>query len=322
MRVPATLRLEAESPADLALSAAILARGGLVAFPTETVYGLGADATNPLAVAGIYNAKGRPAFNPLIAHVASWEQARALGDFDGAAEKLAAAFWPGALTLVVPHRGNICDLARAGLDTIGLRLPGSAVARALISAAGCPVAAPSANRSGHVSPVTAAHVLQDLDGRIDGVLNGGACAVGLESTIIACLDGTVSLLRPGGITIEAAVAVLGQELGGAAAEVIAPGMLASHYAPNATLRLDAQRLRDGETGIDFGGQLRRAAGRHGLLADLSPSSDLAEAAANLFTCLRALDQSGADRAAIAPIPRHGLGAAINDRLNRAAAGRA
>ena len=318
MRVRSTVCLSADAPGALVRASASLAAGGLVAFPTETVYGLGADATAAAAVAGIFEAKGRPAFNPLIVHVASTADALDLGAFSPAAELLAAAFWPGALTLVVPHRGGICDLARSGLDSLALRVPSSAIARQLIAASGRPIAAPSANRSGHVSPVSAAHVARDLDGRIDVILDGGPCSIGVESTIVACLDNEIRLLRPGGIASELIESVLQRRLGShAQGALIAPGMLASHYAPRAQLRLNADALGSDEAGIDFGGQLSAGAAG-GWIMDLSPSGSLAEAAARLFTCLRALDDAGVHRAAVAPIPGHGLGAAINDRLGRAA----
>ena len=322
MKLLPTRMLDAARPGQIAAAAVCLRNGGLVAFPTETVYGLGADATSGPAVARIYEAKGRPAFNPLIAHVPALAQAQMFGDFSAAALALAEAFWPGPLTLVVPHRGGICDLARAGLDSIGLRVPGSKVARQLLALAGIPIAGPSANRSGHVSPVAAAHVLADLGGRIDLILDDGPCPVGVESTIVACLGGVPRLLRPGGIPVEAIEAVLGTPLEREAGRgILAPGQLASHYAPRARLRLNARHLQAGETGVDFGGILRRAWPEAAILADLSPPGDLAEAAANLFTCLRQLDHSGAARAAFAPVPATGLGAAINDRLARAAAGR-
>jgi L-threonylcarbamoyladenylate synthase len=314
-------RLLAADAAGVSEAAEILRAGGLAAFPTETVYGLGADATDARAVAGIYRAKGRPSFNPLIAHVADVALARREGRFDDRAEKLAEAFWPGPLTLVLPlaEAAQTCDLARAGLDSIGLRFPAHPVARKLLAAAGRPIAAPSANLSGHVSPATPAHVLADLDGRIDAVLDGGACPVGVESTIVALLDGTPRLLRPGGVSRSALEQILGCRLeghGGDSAKPLAPGLLASHYAPRANLRLNAQSLREGEAGLDFGGRFFGAT-----LYDLSPSSNLDEAAANLFTYLRALDQGGAEKIAVAPIPEVDLGEAINDRLRRAAAPR-
>ncbi len=314
-------RLLAADAAGVSEAAEILRAGGLVAFPTETVYGLGADATDPRAVAGIYRAKGRPSFNPLIAHVADVALARREGRFDDRAEKLAEAFWPGPLTLVLPlaETAQTCDLARAGLDSIGLRLPAHPVAQKLLAAAGRPIAAPSANLSGHVSPATPTHVRTDLEGRIDAVLDGGACPVGVESTIVALLDDTARLLRPGGVSRSALEQILGCKLeghGGDSAKPLAPGLLASHYAPRAKLRLNAQSLREGEAGLDFGGRFFGAT-----LYDLSPSSNLDEAAANLFTFLRALDQGGAANIAVAPIPEVDLGEAINDRLRRAAAPR-
>jgi L-threonylcarbamoyladenylate synthase len=318
-----TTRWLAADAAGVAEAAEMLRRGRLVAFPTETVYGLGADATDARAVAEIYRAKGRPSFNPLIAHVSSVGAARREGRFDQRAEKLTEAFWPGPLTLVLPLAAGaqVCDLARAGLASVGLRMPAHPVAQDLLAAAGRPIAAPSANRSGHVSPATPAHVLVDLDGRIDAVLNGGACAVGVESTIVALLDGPPRLLRPGGVSRAALQEALGMELLGAGeggGRPLAPGLLASHYAPRGFLRLDAEFLRDDEAGLDFGG---RFAGAAATIFDLSPRGDLAEAAANLFSFLRALDDRGATNIAVAPIPLDDLGEAINDRLRRAAAPR-
>jgi len=302
-------------------AARILRAGGLVAFPTETVYGLGADATSEATVRRIYAAKGRPSFNPLIAHVSGLAEAREQGVFSDEAVRLAEAFWPGPLTLVAPlsPRATVCALARAGLDSIALRAPAHPVALGLISAVGRPLAAPSANRSGRVSPVTAAHVAQDLGGRVDLILDGGPCSVGVESTIISCLDGRLRLLRPGGIARSAIEAVLGFSLAepSASGEILSPGALASHYAPRAKLRLEATNLEADEAGLDFGGRFRLSAN----VRDLSPRGDLAEAAANLFAFLRELDALGPSRIAVAPIPRRGLGEAINDRLNRAAAPR-
>ncbi len=314
-----TLRLHPDL-AGIAAAAALLRRGGLVAFPTETVYGLGADAGSAEAVAGIYAAKGRPRFNPLIAHVADLDAALEQGAFCRDALALARAFWPGPLTLVVPASPSctVSDLARAGLDSVALRVPAHPVARALIAAAGVPVAAPSANRSGRISPTMAAHVHGDLDGRIDAVLDGGATAVGVESTIVSCL-GAPTLLRPGGVTREAIEAVLGRNLAAPAqgGPRIAPGMLLSHYAPRAAVRLGAEALRPGEAGLDFGG---RFAGQGGAVLDLSPRRDLGEAASNLFGFLRRLDDAlgGSGTIAVAPIPTEGLGEAIADRLARAA----
>lgn len=292
--------------------------------PTETVYGLAADATSETAVAAIYAAKGRPAFNPLIAHVCGVDSARELARFDVDAERLARAFWPGPLTLVLPVEPTcrISLLARAGLDSLALRAPDHAVARALIEAAGRPLAAPSANRSGHVSPTTADHVLADLDGRIDWILDAGPSRHGLESTIVACLEGGPTLLRPGALPLEAIEAALGRPLvSPVAARNVpnAPGQLASHYAPTARLRLGAVTVGGHEAALDFGGVLAGAPSRARL--DLSPSGDLFEAATNLFAHLRALDASGASAIAVALIPARGLGAAINDRLQRAAAPR-
>jgi L-threonylcarbamoyladenylate synthase len=304
-------------------AARLLVAGGLVAFPTETVYGLGADATNAAAIAKLYAAKGRPSFNPLIAHLADAEAAMREGQFSAAAQKLAERFWPGALTLVVPvgEGSRICDLARAGLRSVGLRVPAHPVAHALLKEAGRPIAAPSANRSGHVSPVSADHVIEDLADKIDLILDGGACDVGIESTIVACLDDRPRLLRPGGIAREAIEEVLSVPLividGRASGGPIAPGMLASHYAPRAALRLDANALEPGEAGLDFGGRFPPRA----QVLDLSPRRDTIEAAANLYSYLRRLDASGAETIAVAPIPAAGLGEAIRDRLKRAAAPR-
>ena len=312
----ATARLP-NTPAGREDAADRLRAGRLVAFATETVYGLGADATSPHAVAAIYDAKGRPAFNPLIAHVATPEAARREGVFDASAQALADAFWPGPLTLVVPvaATGTVCDLARAGLASVALRVPAHAGLREILSRVGRPVAAPSANRSGHVSPVDADHVLADLDGRIDAVLDGGRASVGIESTIVACLGGPAVLLRAGAVTrarIEAVVGPLGTP---APATINAPGMLASHYAPATPLRLDALALEEGEAGLDF------AARFGGRVLDLSPIGDPVEAAVNLYSFLRRLDAARPRRIAVAPIPMTGLGEAINDRLRRAAAPR-
>jgi L-threonylcarbamoyladenylate synthase len=292
--------------------------------PTETVYGLAADATSDQAVAAIYAAKERPAINPLIAHVLDLEAAHEHAVFNPEAERLARAFWPGPLTLVLPA-ALICRvslLARAGLDTVALRSPADETARALIEAAGVPLAAPSANRSGRVSPTTAAHVLADLDGRVDWILDGGPCRYGLESTIVAAVAGRIALLRPGAIARETLESALGSPIetsGGSTAEPTAPGQLASHYAPHAKLRLGAVEAHADEAALDFGEILAPSAA--GARLDLSPGRDLAEAASHLFAYLRALDAAGAARIAVAPIPEHGLGAAINDRLRRAAAPR-
>lgn len=317
-----TRRLEA---AEAAEAGRLIAAGGLVAFPTETVYGLGADATDPMAVAALYAAKGRPSFNPLIAHAPSLDAARRLGRFDAMAALLAETFWPGPLTLVVPcaEDGPVCDLARAGLPSVALRAPDHPVARALIEAAGRPVVAPSANRSGRVSPTSAAHVLEDLDGLIDAVVDGGDTVVGVESTIVACLDGTPRLLRPGGLPREAIEEALGRPLGPPQADAhapLAPGRLASHYAPDASVRLDAEDVSAHEAYLGFGPDGGLGA-RAAAYENLSPSGDLREAAARLFAALRRLDASGARAIAVAPIPTGGLGDAIRDRLERAAAPR-
>jgi L-threonylcarbamoyladenylate synthase len=264
--MPGSSRTQRLAPdrAGIAMAADILRAGGLVAFPTETVYGLGADATSAEAVAGIYAAKERPRFNPLIAHVASSEAALAQGSFNGPAQRLADAFWPGPLTLVVPAAATctVADLARAGLDSIGLRVPAHPLAQGLLDRVGHPVAAPSANRSGRVSPTTADHVLGDLDGRINAVIDGGSAVVGVESTIIACLDDTPRLLRPGGVPRDAIEAVIGRPLAaeqGADAKPLAPGMLASHYAPRARVRLNATTIAAGEAALLFGSMQPRTA---------------------------------------------------------------
>lgn len=307
--------------AGVAEAASLVRAEKLVAFPTETVYGLGADATSEAAVARIYAAKRRPSFNPLIAHVASLEEAEAQGIFSSEAHRLAERFWPGPLTLVVPLAPNatVCGLARAGQATIALRVPSNSTALSLIAAAGRPLAAPSANRSGRVSPVSAAHVFEDLSADIDLILDGGPCPVGVESTIIACLDGPPLLLRPGGLSRSLIEETLGVALAGGKHEgaIIAPGALSSHYAPRARLRLNASRLEQDEAGLDFGGRFSS----RGAVLDLSPTENLDEAAANLFGFLRELDTKGPVSIAVAPIPYVGLGEAINDRLKRAAAPR-
>ena len=310
-------------PEGLGEAARLLAAGGLVAFPTETVYGLGADATSGEAVARIYAAKGRPSFNPLIAHVTGLKTAEREGIFNADARALAQAFWPGPLTLVVPVAAtcSVSTLARAGLDSIGLRVPAHPVALALLEAFGKPVAAPSANRSGRVSPTRADHVAADLTGRIEAILDGGATEVGVESTIVACLPDGPRLLRPGGVTRQAIETVLGRALPleeGAGA-VIAPGMLQSHYAPHCAVTLEATKGDPNAALLDFRGQL---AGEPCVTRlDLSETGDLMEAAARLFDALRVLDASGARRILVAPVPMAGLGEAINDRLARAAAPR-
>jgi L-threonylcarbamoyladenylate synthase len=321
----ATERLGA-SAGDLDRAQAILRAGGTVAFPTETVYGLGADATNPEAVGRIFAAKERPRFNPLIAHVADVNAALREGRFDETARALASAFWPGPLTIVVPAAATctVSDLARAGLDSVALRVPAHPLAHTLLEEFGRPLAAPSANRSGRVSPTRAEHVLVDLDGRIDAVVDGGPAEVGLESTIIACLGGSPRLLRPGGIARQDVETICGrmiEEDREAVSTPLAPGMLASHYAPHAKVRLEADEIFGGEAALLFGLVQPRGAGEARALLNLSERADLLEAAANLFSHLRRLDASGAATIAVSPIPDRGLGEAINDRLRRAAADR-
>jgi L-threonylcarbamoyladenylate synthase len=320
-------RLVGADQAAVATAAQVLTAGGLVAFPTETVYGLGADAGNGVAVAQLYEAKGRPAFNPLISHVADIAAARRLGHFDAAATRLAERFWPGPLTLVLPKAPDcpVAELATAGLDTIAVRVPDHAVARDLLKAVGKPVVAPSANRSGHLSPTTAQHVLADLGGRIDLILDGGPTLVGVESTIVACL-GEPMLLRPGGLSRADIERTLGQPLAEhrAAAEAdapIAPGQFASHYAPHARLRLEARSVDAGEALLTFGATLPAGADRAARTLNLSSRGDLIEAAANLFSHLRMLDAARPSAIAVMPVPHEGLGEAINDRLARAAAPR-
>ena len=303
-----------------------LAAGGLVAFPTETVYGLGADATNATAVAKLYEAKGRPSFNPLIAHVPDLLAAERLAVFDAAARRLAAKFWPGPLTLVLKKRAGctVAELATAGLDSIAVRVPSHELARDIIRKLGRPVVAPSANQSGHVSPTTAQHVLDDLGGRIDLIIDGGATHVGVESTIVALLDRPL-LLRPGGIPRDAVRNALEAELedvplSGMDPEVlIAPGMMASHYAPRSKLRLNATSVNAGEAVLAFGPNLPPGSERAVSVLNLSPAGDLVEAAANLFSDLRTLDSAEATAIAVMRVPMEGLGEAINDRLARAAA---
>ncbi|NMN58139.1 L-threonylcarbamoyladenylate synthase [Xanthobacter sp. SG618] len=322
-----TRLLDAHAPGAVEEAARLLAAGGLVAFPTETVYGLGADAANPDAVAALYAAKGRPAFNPLIAHTADAAAARRLGLFNDAAALLAERFWPGPLTLVVPFAGGegVCDLARAGLDTVGLRVPDDPDARALLAVFGGAVVAPSANRSGHVSPTEAGHVMDDLSGRIDAVLDGGPTPVGVESTIIDCTGADPVLLRPGGLAREEIEAALGRPLllpvSESDAAPLAPGRLASHYAPRAALRLNAGAVAPGEALLTFAGARPPGSAAAALVLDLSPAGSLTEAAARLYGALRSLDAAGVDAIAVVPLPREGLGEAIADRLARAAAPR-
>jgi L-threonylcarbamoyladenylate synthase len=308
------------TPQAIVVAAAALREGRLVAFPTETVYGLGADATNGRAVAAIFEAKGRPRFNPLIVHVPDVEAAARLGRLTPVGLQLAEAFWPGALTLVMAKREgcSVADLATAGLDTIAVRVPAHPVAQALLRAVDRPVAAPSANRSGHVSPTTAAHVQADLEDRVAMILDGGATPVGLESTVVDATGDNPVVLRLGGIAREAIARVVGRSVEvatGAPEKPMSPGMLGRHYAPAARLRLGAGEARNGEALLAFGPTVPPHAGA---MLNLSTSSDLVEAAANLFSHLRVLDGSGAATIAVMPIPEEGLGEAINDRLQRAA----
>ena len=316
-------------PAAVASAAASLAAGGLVAFPTETVYGLGADAANPDAIARLYQAQGRPAFNPLIAHVGDLDAARRIAQFDTAALALAEAFWPGPLTLVLPKTKDcaVADLATAGLDTVAVRIPAHPVAREILRAFGGPVVAPSANLSGHVSPTTAAHVQSDLEGRIDLIVDGGAVAVGVESTIVGCFEEPM-LLRPGGLQRGEIERVLGRALlqvpedaESDSGQPLAPGMLASHYAPRTKVRLNATSIVSGEALLAFGPGTLPGSDAAVVAMNLSSRSNLAEAAANLFGYLRSLDTANARAIAVMPIPDEGLGEAINDRLRRAAVGR-
>ena len=307
-------------PAGLARAAELLRDGALVAFPTETVYGLGARADDGRAVAAIYAAKGRPAFNPLILHLASLEMAEELALLSPTARDLAEAFWPGALTLVLPLRDGapVASLATAGLPSVALRMPDHPVARRLLEETGLPVAAPSANPSGRISPTTAAHVTEGLGDRIAAVVDGGPCPVGVESTILSLLGTEPRLLRAGGLPAETLETALGRPLTAVTTPdetaPLAPGQLASHYAPRGTLRLNVTQPGPDETWLGFGPC-------PGAALSLSESGDLAEAAARLFDCLHRLDAMGALRIAVAPVPDHGLGRAINDRLSRAAAPR-
>ena len=320
----------AADPAAIAAAAAILRRGGLVAFPTETVYGLGADATDDRAVAAIFEAKGRPRFNPLIVHLPDLEAAEAQAAFDARARAVAAAFWPGPLTLVLPRRADcrVSLLCSAGLDTLALRVPGHALALDLLRAVGRPIAAPSANRSGEVSPTTAAHVRDSLGNGVEMILDGGPCPLGLESTVLDLSQAVPLLLRPGAVTreeLEAVVGPVGQagaaddaEAARRAPNLRAPGQLTSHYAPALPLRLNATGVKPGEALLAFGPDAPEGAAA---VMNLSPTGDLKEAAARFFAALRALDRPDFTGIATMPIPEAGLGVAINARLRRAAAPR-
>lgn len=301
-------------------AARLLRAGGLVAFPTETVYGLGADAANERAVAAIFAAKDRPRFNPLIVHVPGLAKAEALAEFDARARRAAAYFWPGPLTLVLPRRrdSGLSLLASAGLDTVAIRVPSHPVAQALLRVSERPIAAPSANRSGRISPTEAAHVAAELGDRVALILDGGRTPVGLESTVLDLSGETPALLRPGGITLEALTQFFGSIAMPAAGLARSPGMLPSHYAPSLPLRREATEARLGEALLAFG---PNAPPGFAETLWLSRSADLAEAAANLFVMLRRLDRSAFIGIAVMPIPEHGLGRAINDRLRRAAAPR-
>jgi L-threonylcarbamoyladenylate synthase len=317
--VPAPM--SAAKPGAIARAAALLREGRLVAFPTETVYGLGGDATNEYAVTAIFAAKGRPRFNPLIVHVPGLAEAEALAVFDTRARNLAAHFWPGPLSLVLPRRdgGGLSLLASAGLDTVAIRSPSHPVAQALLLAAGRPIAAPSANRSGRVSPTEAAHVAEELGERVALILDAGPCPVGLESTVLDLTGKTPVLLRSGGVTHEALETLLGPIAAAAGTGMPkSPGMLGSHYAPLLPLRLAVVDARPGEALLAFGHDPPPGFAE---VLWLSRASDLTEAAANLFAMLRRLDRPSFIGIAVMPIPEHGLGRAINDRLRRAAAPR-
>lgn len=313
------------TPETIAEAGRLLASGALVAFPTETVYGLGADATDGKAVARIFAAKGRPSFNPLIVHVLDAAAAMRLAELPPLARRLAEAFWPGPLTVVVARRSDcpVSDLVSAGLDTLALRVPDHPVARALLAAAGRPVAAPSANRSGHVTATRADHVAADLGDDVAMILDAGPTAHGLESTVVDARGETPTLLRPGAVAAETIEAALGVTLArpvdgpSGAAAPHSPGQLESHYAPRARVRLDAVDVRPGEALLAFGPPLATS----GPVLNLSPAGDLIEAAAALFSALRILDAQGVASIAVMPIPQQGIGEAINDRLRRAALGR-
>jgi L-threonylcarbamoyladenylate synthase len=303
--------------------ARLLRAGQLVAFPTETVYGLGADATSGTAVAALYAAKGRPRFNPLIAHVADFQTALKYVDVNGKAAKLAEVFWPGPLTLVLPRRPDsaISELVTAGLDTLAIRVPSHPIARDLLRRANVPVAAPSANMSGHVSPTTAAHVAADLRAKVAMILDGGPTEHGLESTVVAVDGKSVTILRPGALTAAQIEKVVGGHVGrsyDAGVQPRSPGQLESHYAPHAAVRMNATTIAAGEALLAFGPSPPVTVGP---VINLSPRGDLVEAAANFFAALRTLDQPHINCIAVCHIPNAGLGEAINDRLERASKGR-
>ena len=312
------------TPDNIEAAARRLRAGGLVALPTETVYGLAADATNPAAVAAIYATKGRPRFNPLIAHVHAVSAVAEHAAMSEVALQLARAFWPGPLTLVLARREGspVCDLVTAGLPTIGIRVPSHPIARAVLEAASRPIAAPSANLSGHVSPTLAEHVAADLAAHDVLILDGGASVCGLESTVVDASEGEPVVLRLGAIAREAIARAVGRPVAlsrGEPGQPASPGMLTRHYAPATPLRLEALAPAPGEAWLGFGGV---GPSEWSPSRNLSPAGDVVEAAANLFSALRALDAAGASAIAVAPIPDLGLGEAINDRLRRAALGRA
>ncbi len=302
--------------ADVDTAVSALLRGELVLLPTETVYGLACDAGNARAVAGVFEAKGRPQFNPLIAHVTGVEAALAIAELDARAQRLAEAFWPGPLTLVAPVRDTaaVCDLARAGLDTVAVRAPDHPVAQAVLAAVGRPLAAPSANRSGRPSPTTLEDALEETGAFAFAALDGGPCRVGLESTVLGVAEGELVLLRPGAVTREAIERIAGPLAPGLGAGHRSPGRLARHYAPSKPLRLEVTKPTPGAAYLAFGPEPAGASSGF----NLSPSRDLAEAAANLFALLRAADRAPGELIEAAPIPHEGLGEAINDRLQRAA----
>ncbi len=313
--------VRAADEAGVRAAAKVLREGGLVAFPTETVYGLGADARNDRAVAAIFEAKGRPRFNPLIVHFRHLAAAAEETVFDSRARALAERFWPGPLSLVLPRApgSRISLLCSAGLDTLAVRVPGHESAQALLNACALPIAAPSANPAGRISPTRAADVVAALGDRVDLVLDAGACPIGLESTVVDLSGDTPRLLRPGAVTREALEEQLGElEDAGAEGPLRAPGQLASHYAPEHPLLLNAERAAPDQALLAFGRNTPRGAAR---TLNLSASGDLQEAAANLFAFLRALDEAPVSAIAVMRIPHHGLGEAINDRLVRAAAPR-
>jgi L-threonylcarbamoyladenylate synthase len=305
---------------NIANAAVLLRAGELVVFPTETVYGLGANAMSDAACANVFAVKERPRFNPLIVHVIDWDEAKTLAHANETADQLARQFWPGGLTLVLPRKSDcpVSLLASAGLDTIALRSPAHDIARALIKSAGVPVAAPSANRAGRISPTSADAVWQELNHRVPMILNGGECAIGIESTVIGFTGGRPVMLRPGAVPRSEIERIAGPLAVRTSDQIAAPGMIASHYAPSAVLRLNALELCPDEALLAFGPNAIPGA-RH--VCNLSPGGNLHEAAANLFSMLRRLDNTGVHRIAVMPIPNTGLGEAINDRLSRAAAPR-